>query len=237
MKSTLKYTSLLLFTLAFLVSCDCDCEDDIVQGAVVGTLVGSPGSPSLTAPLNNKSCEIGTVADAFTSEVTFSWSATSATDTYNLTYTNLATNSTMTKTAIKGTSTKIVLFRGITYAWSVQSINSSSKRGASSGTAKFYLQGNPSYNNVPLAAVLSTPASSGGNVTFTWTGKDPDVADALTYTFYVDKVDGKQSPVSSGLTTASTKLDLATGNTYYWRIKSTDQNNNSSFSLISKFNL
>jgi hypothetical protein len=237
MKSTLKYTSLLLFTLAFLVSCDCDCEDDIVVGSVVGTLVGAPGSPSLTAPLNNNSCEIGSIVDAFTSAVTFSWSATSETDTYNLTYTNLATNSTMTKTAIKGTSTSIVLFRGITYAWSVQSVNSSSKRGASSGTAKFYLQGNPSFNNVPLAAVLATPDSSGGNVTLTWTGKDPDAADTLSYTLYVDKVDGKQSPVSSGLTTASTNLDLTAGNTYFWRVKSTDQNNNSSFSLISKFSL
>jgi hypothetical protein len=101
----------------------------------------------------------------------------------------------------------------------------------------FIFKGTPKYNNVPLAAVLSNPSVSGGDITFTWTGNDPDLGDSLSYTLYVDKVDGKQSPVKTGLSTNTAQLSLDTGAIYYWRIKSTDQNNNSSFSLISKLNI
>jgi hypothetical protein len=240
MKSTFKYISLLFFTLTFIVSCSeecCDYEDAATTGSSSGPVTGSPGSANLTAPLNNKNCEIGTLVDVFTSEVTFNWTSVTGADSYNLTYTDLSTNDTKTKTNITSTSTKIVLFRGRIYAWSVQGISSNSNRGPRSGTAKFYLQGNPNFNKVPLAAVLASPSNSGNDVTFSWTGKDPDANDTLTYSIYVDKVDGKQSPVSSGLTSPSTKITLETGSTYYWRIKSTDQNNNSSYSLVSKFSL
>ena len=237
MKSIIKYISLLFLTLTFIISCDCDCEDiSIVSGPVSSdnyNASAAPGAPSLAAPANSQNCETGTSVDALTSLVTFSWSATPDTDTYNLTYTNLSDNTTKTKTGISSNSTKILLFKGNAYAWNVQSINSNSNR-ASSATWKFYLKGNPVLTNVPLAAVLKTPTTNGGKTTLTWTGSDPNVGDTLTYTLYLDKVDGKQSPVSTGLTSASKEVTLDSGTTYYWRIKTTDQTNNSSFSLVSK---
>mgnify|MGYP003984837053 FL=1 len=238
MKSTIKYISLLFLTLTFIISCDCDCQDITDTSGPISTdrFVASPGSPTLISPANGKNCEIGSPVDVSTSQVAFSWSASPETDSYNLTYTNLITNSIKTKTGITTNTTKILLFKGIPYAWSVQSINSNSNR-ASSGTSKFYLKGNPKLTKVPLAAVLKAPSTTGGKTTLTWTGSDPDVGDALTYTLYVDKVDGKQSPVSSGLSSASAELTLDSGTTYYWRVKSTDQTNNSSFSLVSTFNL
>ena len=238
MKSTIKYISLLLLTFTFIISCDCDCQDITDTSGPISTdkFVASPGSPTLISPANGKNCEIGTPVDASTSQVTFNWSATPETDSYNLTYTNLITNSVKTKTAITTNSTKILLFKGIPYAWSVQSINSNTNR-ASSATWKFYLKGNPILTKVPLAAVLKPPSTTGGKTTLTWTGSDPDVGDALTYTLYVDKVDGKQSPVSTGLSSALAELTLDSSATYYWRVKTTDQTNNSSFSLVSTFNL
>ena len=68
-------------------------------------------------------------------------------------------------------------------------------------------------------------------------GSDPDAGDVLTYTLYVDKVDGKQSPFSSGLSLSSIELTLDSGSTYYCRVKTTDQTNISSFSSISTFSL
>ena len=238
MKSTIKYISLLFLTLTFIISCDCDCEDITATSETASNYNASaaPGAPTLISPANGQNCEIGTPVDASTTLVTFNWSATPETDSYNLTYTNLITNSIKTKTGITTNSTKILLFKGIPYAWSVQSINSNTNR-ASSATWKFYLKGNPILTKVPLAAVLKPPSTTGGKTTLTWTGSDPDVGDALTYTLYVDKVDGKQSPYKTGLTSASNECTLDSGATYYWRVKTTDQTNNSSFSLVSTFNL
>ena len=54
-------------------------------------------------------------------------------------------------------------------------------------------------NYAPFPAELKTPASGStisltdGKATFSWEGTDPDSNDTLTYTLYVDTVDGKQT--------------------------------------------
>ena len=227
--------------LAFLVGCDCDCMDDQAYGESEITpsefqSTGSPGSADLIAPASNNSCLLGTSVDAFTSNVLFQWSDSEDTDSFDLTYTNLLTNDTKTKTGIKTNSTTILLFKGISYAWSVKSIKSNS-RVATSGTSKFYLAGPSLVTNVPLGAVLKSPNTSSGKTTLSWTGSDADTGDVLTYSIYVDKIDGKQTPVKTGVSTSSVDLTLDSGSTYYWRVKTTDQNNNSSFSSIATFNL
>lgn len=241
MKNYLKYTGLFVFISFFVLSCDCDCEDESQKskfnpGDSLSNFSGTPGAANLTAPANSNNCELGSSVDAFTSNVTFNWSASSDTDSYDLTYTNLSTNETLTKTNIKSTSTTILLFKGHPYAWSVKSIKSNSNK-ATSATWKFYLAGNSILTKVPLAAVLNSPVTNGSKTTFTWTGSDPDPADVLSYTLYVDKIDGKQNPVSSGLNVETAELTLDSGSTYYWRVKTTDQTNNSSFSSISSFTL
>ena len=227
--------------LAFLVGCDCDCMDDQAYGESEITpsefqSTGSPGSADLIAPASNNSCLLGTSVDAFTSNVLFQWSDSEDTDSFDLTYTNLSTNDTKTKTGIKTNSTTILLFKGVSYAWSVKSIKSNS-RVATSGTSKFYLAGPSLVTNVPLGAVLKTPNTSSGKTTLSWTGSDADTGDVLTYSIYVDKIDGKQTPVKTGVSSSSVDLTLDSGSTYYWRVKTTDQNNNSSFSSIATFNL
>ena len=227
--------------LAFLVGCDCDCMDDQAYGESEITpsefqSTGSPGSADLIAPASNNSCLLGTSVDAFTSNVLFQWSDSEDTDSFDLTYTNLSTNDTKTKTGIKTNSTTILLFKGVSYAWSVKSIKSNS-RVATSGTSKFYLAGPSLVTNVPLGAVLKSPNTSSGKTTLSWTGSDADTGDVLTYSIYVDKIDGKQTPVKTGVSTSSVDLTLDSGSTYYWRVKTTDQNNNSSFSSIATFNL
>ena len=238
MKKLLKYSGLTI--LAFLVGCDCDCMDDGVYNPEKPPSefqsTGSPGSADLIAPASNNSCLLGTSVDAFTSNVLFQWSDSKDTDSYDLTYTNLLTNDTKTKTGIKTNSTTILLFKGVSYAWSVKSIKSNS-RVATSGSSKFYLAGPSIVTNVPLGAVLKSPNTISGKTTLSWTGSDADTGDVLTYSIYVDKVDGKQTPVQTGISASSVELTLDSGSTYYWRIKTTDQNNNSSFSSISTFNL
>ncbi len=238
MKKISKY-SILIISI-FLLSCDCDCMDDLVYSPEKPPSefqsIASPGSSDLIAPAANSSCIVGSSVDAFTSNVTFQWSDSNNTDSYDLTYTNLLTNDVKTKTGIKTNSTTILLFKRVPYSWSVKSIKSNSKT-ANSGTNKFYLAGSSIVTNVPLGAILSTPTTSSGKTTLSWTGNDPDAGDVLTYTLYVDKVDGKQTPVMSAISSSSVQITLDTGSTYFWRVKTTDQANNSSFSSISTFNL
>ena len=37
--------------------------------------------------------------------------------------------------------------------------------------------------------------SNNGSITLSWEGNDPDEGDSLTYTIYLDEVDGLQDPI------------------------------------------
>lgn len=238
MKNILKYIGFLFFTLNLLISCSCDgCDDHHeTSSKKKSTVMVNPNAPTLTAPSNNNSCEVGKKVNANQSEVTFSWAATANTKSYTLSYTNATTNVTSNKTLLS-TSTTAILNRGTVYSWRVTAHNIIPSKTATSGSRTFYLSAEPIVTNVPLAAVLKTPSSSTGVASLAWEGSDPDAGDTLSYTVYVDKVDGKQTPLSA-LTNLSSKTASATleaGSTYFWRVKTTDQNKNSSFSLISTF--
>jgi hypothetical protein len=62
---------------------------------------------------------------------------------------------------------------------------------------------------------------------------DPDESDQLTYTLYVGKIDGKQSPSSELINISEKNIDVAMdeGTLYYWRVKTSD-GINSSLSLV-----
>jgi hypothetical protein len=97
-------------------------------------------------------------------------------------------------------------------------------------------------NYAPFPAELKTPASgstvtlSDGKATFTWEGTDPDSGDTLSYTVYVDKVDGKQTPTSalSNLSAQTADVELEADTTYYWRVKTSD-GTNASYSIVYSF--
>jgi len=238
MKNILKYIGFLFFTLNLLISCSCDgCDDHHeTSSKKKSTVMVNPNAPTLTAPSNNNSCEVGKKVNANRSEVTFSWAATANTKSYTLSYTNATTNVTNNKTLLS-TSTTAILNRGTVYSWRVTAHNIIPIKTATSGSRTFYLSAEAKVNNVPLAAVLKTPSSNLGLTSFTWEGSDPDAGDILSYTVYLDKLDGKQTP-KSALTNLSSKTaseTLDAGSTYFWRVKTTDQNKNSSFSLISTF--
>ena len=90
---------LLLIMLVF----SCSAEDDSGSSSPTTTTqqtstpapqVPTPGKSSLSAPVNNEVCYEGETVDASNSKVTFSWSTSSDTDSYDLQITNLETNQT-----------------------------------------------------------------------------------------------------------------------------------------------
>ena len=239
----LKYFSF-LFTLT-LISCGGGGGDDGGAnngGGGGGPVVNPPGKSTLTAPANSETCETGTSVSATQSEVTFTWTASSDTNTYDLKITNLNTSVVINRTALTSTSTKVTLDKGVPYSWNITSKSTASTTSTASDTWKFYLLGPGIVNYAPFPADLKTPASGStvtrdgdGKVTFTWDGSDPD-GDSLNYTLYVDATDGKQTPptAQTDLTVKTLAVALDAATTYYWRVKTSD-GTNSSYSIVYSF--
>jgi len=239
---TLKYFSF-IFTL-LLVSCGGGGGDDSGGGGGVDPPPPppTPAKATLVAPANNKTCETGTSVSDTQSTVTFNWNASANTNTYDVRITNLNTSTATNKNGVASTSTTATLDKGVPYSWRVTSKNTSSTTTTPSDLWKFYLAGDGVVNYAPFPADLKTPASgstvtlSEGKATFTWDGSDPDSGDTLSYTVYVDKVDGKQTPTSalSDLSSESVDVELEASSTYYWRVKTSD-GTNASYSIIYSF--
>ena len=240
----LKYFSF-LFTLT-LISCGGGGGDDgggNTGGGGGGPVVNPPGKSTLTAPANNKTCETGTSISATQSQVTFTWTASSDTNTYDLKITNLNTSVAINRTALTATTAQVPLDKGVPYSWNITSKSTASTTTTASDTWKFYLLGPGIVNYAPFPADLKTPASGStvtrdgdGKVTFTWDGSDPDTSDTLTYTLYVDTTDGKQTPptAQTDLTVKTLAVALDAATTYYWRVKTSD-GTNSSYSIVYSF--
>ena len=201
-----------------------------------------PGKATLVAPANNKTCETGTSISSTQSTVTFSWNASANTNTYDVRITNLNTSVATNKNGISTTSTTATLNKGVPYSWRVTSKNTTSTTTTPSDLWKFYLAGDGVVNYAPFPAELKTPASGStisltdGKATFSWEGTDPDANDTLTYTLYVDTVDGKQTPSTSlsNLSDESVDVELEAATTYYWRVKTSD-GTNASYSIVYSF--
>ncbi|WP_052826077.1 right-handed parallel beta-helix repeat-containing protein [Neotamlana nanhaiensis] len=205
------------------------CSDDDTMKTMYTT---TPGAANLTLPLNNEECEIGEIIDD-KATVTFNWDAANATENYNLTITNLTTQNQTLNVGLETNSTVVTLTRGYAYSWTVTSRNSGDTT-TDSETWKFYLAGDAESNNVPFPATLLKPLSGttiaplDGKITFEWEGGDPD-GDDVTYTLFVDTVDGKQEPLEEwkNLTETSLTVDVLDDTIYYWHVETTDGVNTS----------
>ena len=200
------------------------------------TEIAVPGKATLLTPANNKTCEQVNSSG----EVLFSWEAASDTDSYDLKIVNLKTNGVTNRNNLTGTDKGVPLLKGVPYSWQITSKNSGTKI-TFSDTWKFYLAGDGIANYAPFPATAEAPvpgstvAAVDGQVTISWTGSDPD-DDALSYTLYVDTVDGQQEPAAElqDLSEASAAVAVESGAVYYWRVVTSDGVNSSS-SLVYSF--
>jgi len=196
--------------------------------------VNPPGAVTLSAPEKNKTCEPGAVISDTQREVSFSWTASANTDSYDMAITDLNTNAVTTVAGITGTSTKVNLTKGTPYSWKLTSKSTKTTQTGTSDTWNFYLAGTGISNYAPFPATIVTPlpgatvTPKSGKVTLTWTGSDPE-NDKLTYTVYIDAVDGKQTPAAAltNITAATADVAVDAGKLYYWRIKTSDGSNTS----------
>ena len=241
-----------LYILSFLLIISCSAEDDGGTSTPPPTTqqpkpepapsVPAPGKSSLSAPENNEVCYEGEAVDASNSAVSFSWDASSDTDSYDLQITNQETNQTQTESGITSTSKAVTLATDVSYSWKVVSKANDTNESTSSDTWQFYLAGDGQENYAPFPATILSPTSgaavdaSNGLVTLSWEGNDPDEGDSLTYTIYFDEVDGLQDPqtANTNITDTSLEVEVESGTTYYWRVKTSD-GTSSSFTLVYSF--
>jgi len=190
--------------------------------------IAAPGKASLTLPENNKPCETGEVSGA-TASVIFTWSQGSDTETFDLSITNSDTNQVTNRAGLTTTTATVPLTRGHRYEWKITSKNKGTETTASD-TYKFYLAGDGEENAAPFSAeaVYPQPGSSvtpseNNTVTLEWEAADPD-SDTLTYTLYIDTVDGRQEATeeNTGLTTNTKEVAVDSGTIYYWSVTTSD---------------
>ena len=193
--------------------------------------IKTPGKSVLVAPVNARTCEVGTNTTATQSTVAFSWNSASDTDSYDLKITNLNTAEVVTQTGITSTSATVTLTRGIPYSWTITSKNKGTTTTVSD-TWKFYLAGLgvTNYAPFPPAAISPLPGATvtptNGKVILTWDTSDVD-GGTLTHTLYFDTVDGKQTPLvaNTNLTVKTKEVTVAANTIYYWRVATSDGTN------------
>ncbi|WP_350289126.1 hypothetical protein [uncultured Croceitalea sp.] len=224
----LKYFSFVL--LVILIACKKDKAPKSPEGAL------------LVFPLQNSECTTGTSVNETLSQVTFEWQPSANTELYVLSVVNLNTNTPQTITTAS-TSASLSIEKGAPYSWSVISSNSSSDITATSENWLFYNAG-PQINYAPFPAQIIFPASGStvqaneaNQITLSWMGTDVE-DDIVSFEIYFSE----QNPPASLLqttdaTTMELNVNVISGNTYYWRIITTDETGNTSDSGVYDFKI
>jgi hypothetical protein len=145
-----------------------------------------------------------------------------------------------TQPGLTATTRKVTLTKAVPYSWRVISKSTKTANTSTSETWNFYLAGAGISNFAPFPATIVAPKTAvvsptNGKVTLSWTGADPE-NDALVYTVFIDKVDGKQDPpaVQKNITAKTIDVSVEVGQVYYWRIKTSDAQN-SSYTIVYQF--
>lgn len=197
----------------------------------------NPVAASLIFPDNNQECNQGVDVSATQSSVTFRWTASANTDSYNIVVKNLNTLSTTSLSSLVN-ELAITIEKGTPYSWYVISEKTNSLETAQSETWKFYNAGDPIESYASFPADLISPAMGSiltGITTqnLSWTGSDID-NDIVSYDVFFDTAN---PPTTLEGNTVSSNMDVtvAVGNTYYWRVVTIDSQGNNSQSEIFEF--
>lgn len=223
------------FCIALLIITISGCQKD--DPSALNIL---PADVKLISPLKNQSCEKGVNSTVNKSRLFFEWERAENTKSYNLVVVDLETGGVITIEEIYDTSKELELVHNKAYSWQIISKNVGDVTG-SSPVWNFFLVGEPQSNYTPFPADIISPEhiksvkSEDGTVTLEWKGSDPD-DDNLNYTVFLDKIDGYQ-PAAGYLMNLSKTLvgvPVVKGETYFWRVQSSD-GRNSSFTSVFTF--
>ena len=227
MKKLSLYT---LGLLTLLISCTNDCPDGYCN---TEECPFCPDAAALVYPINNQACEPGAILSDNQATVVLEWQYAEKADKYEVTITNQETQATETFSGLTTNQKEVTLERAQAYTWSVTSFNQRANITQTSEVYQFYLEGEGIVNYAPFAPTLLTPESGksieAGTTLFSWEASDLD-GDTLSYTLYVDTVDGTVTPpaAQTGISATQMTLTLESGKQYYFRVEASDGVNTSS---------
>jgi len=229
-----KYVSAIL-VISLFASCDPISIDQPPED-----IIEDPTAVNLIFPENNTECNEGIILSDTESKVTFRWDASEHTDSYELVLTNTIAKETNSYDA-ESNSKEITLERGTNYEWLVISKSEKSLVTTSSDTFQFFNAGPGVVNHVPFSAVALSPennadvSATNGKISLQWEASDVD-DDIKDYEIFFGTV--KDQLESVGITDSSNfELDVTSGTSYFWMVKTNDETNNSANSETFSFNV
>lgn len=221
----------LFYALAFLVI---SCGDSGGDGDGSG---GAPTAALLIGPINNSECITGTPVSTTQTSVTFEWNPAQNADGYFLYVKNLASGTTAQFNAGTNVTYNATLQKGTPYSWYV----SSRKEGQTSVASqvwKFYNAGDGVTNYAPFPAEAVFPGISatvtGPQVTLQWSADDVD-GDIADYKIYFGTASNPTTLLSTVTQPQLANVAVTAGNTYYWKVVTTDGQGNNSSSQVFQF--
>lgn len=231
---------LLYFTVFLTILGSCKKDDDGPAPEPELEKFSLP-TPSLSLPEDDKICENGTSVSETESKVTFTWNLVADAESYDLSVKDLEGGQIRKVTGVKGIRAEMTLKKGIPYSWNITARSAKAEKPVTGEDWQFYLAAAGTANYAPFPAEHMAPdngktvTSKDGEVELKWSGSDTD-GDTLTYTLYLDTLDGKRPPAETlkNLETDHISVKVQTGTTYFWRVKTSD-GTNSSFSQVASF--
>ena len=159
-----------------------------------------------------------------------------ATNSYSVVVKNLITDVISTYNA-NTNQTTITLNKAEPYSWYIVSKSNATTQTAQSPTWKFYLAGDAEIHYAPFPATINfpTPGSTitGTSTKLEWTGSDVD-NDIVSYQVYLD-ITNASTLLSTTTNSTIENVAIQNGNTYYWKVITTDSQGNTSSSGVFTF--
>ncbi len=241
MKKSIKYIFGGVVLCIFMLNCSSGGGDDTPDpGPDPGPgTINPPSAATLAFPEQNSECTTGSNLTSTESTIVFNWSDASNATSYQLFVKNLNTQNTENYTS-NVSERSVTILRGTPYSWYVVSRNSGTET-AQSPTWKFYNAGEAISSYAPFPAELVAPAlsakleASTTNISLEWNGEDVD-DDIETYDVFFGTANPPTEKVSTTSNT-NASVNVSSGNTYYWRIITHDQQNNNSESQVFQFSV
>lgn len=234
---------LILLLMAMITACSSSSggggDDNPMSGNDDDPPPPNPTAAALIFPEDDSECNTGAVVSDTETNVTFEWSASQNTDSYQLNILNLDTNNSTT-TTVSGTEATVLIERATPYEWFVVSSASGTNSTATSERWRFYNEGLGVENYAPFPAEAVAPqrginlSASTTAISLEWNASDVD-DDITSYEVFLDT---SENPTTSlGTFSEATIADVAvtSGNTYYWKVTTFDSAGNSSTSEIFEF--
>lgn len=233
-----------LVALFILSACGGDDEgSEPIQGGGDDdpiVVVPDPAASILIFPANNTECNEGTIVSETESDVKFRWNTSANTDSYSITLINLLDN--QSSSVVQGnTETTFRLQRGTPYEWFVKSMSADTDKTSTSEKWRFFNEGPGIENYAPFPAEAISPPRGSSLATTTaiileWTASDID-DDLKEFEIFLGTTEDNMASLGKFIETSINNVTVRAATDYYWKVKATDNEGNSSLSEVFQFKI